>query len=98
MSKNRYAARVDANQTTITDELKQIPGVTVIKGMDDILVGYKGKTYWFEIKNPDTVGRDRQVRPSAIKDSQKELLKSYTGHYSIVWDIDQILKEIGVCL
>jgi hypothetical protein len=59
------------------------------------MVGYKGKTYWFEIKEPSTVSpRTGQVRPSEIKPSQKKLNEEWKGHYQIVWDIDQIIKAI----
>jgi len=96
MSKYRQAAKTDNNQSQIVKELRQIPGVTVVTGHDDLLIGYKGKTYWFEIKDPEMVGKDGNVRPSAIKESQKSLLANYTGHYRIVWSIDQILSELEV--
>ena len=81
MSKYRRAARVDSNQGTIRQELEEIPGITVEVGHDDILVGYQGKTYWFEIK----------TGPKAeVKKSQKKLSKNWTGHYSIVWSTEMI--------
>ncbi len=95
MSKHRRAAKIDKNQPFIVDTLRDIPGVTVQVGMDDILVGYKGKNFWFEIKEPETVSkRTGKVNPSKIKESQYKLLENWAGHYSIVWNIDQILAEI----
>ncbi len=97
MSKHRYSAKVDKNQPEIVNALRKIPGVKVQVGMDDILVGYKGKNYWFEIKEPDTVSTvTHQVKPSKIKQSQHKLIEHWTGQYSIVWSIDQILAEIGL--
>lgn len=97
MSKYRRLAKIDNNQPEIVDALRHVPGVTVQVGMDDILVGYKGRNHWFEIKEPRTVNhRTGKVRPSEIKASQHKLLEHWTGHYSIVWNLDQILLEIGV--
>ena len=94
--KHRRAAKVDSNQPEIVKQLRKIPGVTVQVSMDDILVGYKGANYWFEIKEPKTVSNvTGQVIPSEIKDSQYKLLAEWKGHYSIVWTFEQIQKEIG---
>jgi len=96
MSKYRRAAKIDGNQSEIVDALRNIPHVSVQTGVDDILVGYRKQTYWFEIKHPDMASKKGVVRPSAIKESQKSLLRSWTGHYSIVTTLDQILAEIGI--
>lgn len=87
MSKYRQAARIDANQPEIVDTLRKIPGVKVELSHDDILVGYKGKTYWFEIKVSEKAKK---------KDSQLELEQNWPGHYKIVWDIEQIFNELGI--
>ena len=84
MSKYRRAAKVDANQNDIVDELRSM-GLSVVPGHDAILVGYMGRTYWSEIKASEK---------SEIKPSQKKLLAEYKGHYAIVWTIEMILKEI----
>ena len=94
MSKYRRAARIDDNQREIVDQLRQIPGVSVVVGHDDILVGYKGKTYWYEIKSLLAANKDGKVRPSKIKQSQKDLLENYTGHYRIITSVLDILDEI----
>ena len=90
----RRAKRIDSNQPEIVKTLKQIPGVTVALDHDDILVGYKGSTYWFECKSPDQLGKDGKVRPSALKESQKKLLATWTGHYRVVTAVDEIIDEI----
>ena len=89
MSKFRYAAKIDSNQPAIVKALRDIYGVTVQTGHDDILVGYKGKTYWFEIKVNEK---------SVVKDSQVKILSEWKGHYEIVWSIDQILKTLEIKL
>ncbi len=89
--------KTDNNQSEIVRALRKIPGIKVEVGHDDILVGYCGKTYWFEIKNPDQVSKKTgSVLQSAIASSQFRILATWSGHYSIVWKLDQILTEIGL--
>ena len=95
--KHRRAARVDANQTEIVRLLREIPGITVQVGHDDILVGYRKNTYWYEIKNPSQVSKvSGEVVESAKKESQKRLLSSWKGHYRIVSSIGEILEDLGI--
>lgn len=97
MSKHRRAARIDSNQNAIVRTLRAIPGVSVEPGHDDILVGYKGKTFWFEVKDPQKIlNKDGSFRAGEIKPSQEKLLKEFEGHYAIVWDVDMILFQIGI--
>ena len=96
MSKHRRAARADTNQAEIVAALRQIPGVTVQTGMDDIIVGRSGKTFWFELKTECPLKKDGTVKKGALKQSQIKLLREWTGHYNVVWTLDQILKDIGI--
>jgi hypothetical protein len=96
MKKYRINARVDSNQPKIVEELRKIPGVTVELNHDDILVGYEGRTGWFEIKNENTVGKDGKIRESAIKDDQKRIRDTFTGHYEIVFSIEEICNSMGI--
>jgi len=96
MSIYRQAAKVDNNQTEIVKNLRKL-GYTVEVGHDDILVGYQGLTYWYEIKNEDAISKKTgtgQVRPSEIKPSQRDLLDKWKGHYKIVWTVEQIINDI----
>lgn len=87
MSKYRRAAKVDANQPDIVEALRKIPGVSVQLDVDDILVGYKGQTYWYEIK----------VDPkSEVKPAQYKIAKEYTGHYKFAFSLSDILEDIGI--
>ena len=89
--------KIDNNQVSIVKVLRKIPGVTVEVGHNDLLLGYKGKTYWFEIKNSNCVSpKTGEIQPSKIKDSQYKLLRDWRGHYSIVWKLEQILNQIGL--
>jgi hypothetical protein len=65
--------------------------------MDDILVGYKGETYWYEIKDPEKLfNKDGTFRKGEIKPSQEKLLAEWKGHYKIVWNLEMILEDMGV--
>jgi hypothetical protein len=96
----RRAANVDNNQGDIVKALRKLPGCTVEVGHDDILVGYTDKndiprTYWYEIKNPELVSKvTGRIMESKITKSEKKRLRDFTGHYRIVWRLDQILDEI----
>lgn len=97
MSKYRQAAKIDANQPDIVKDLRKIKGVTVELNHDDILVGYKGITYWYEIKTPESVSKQTGlILESAKKPSQIRLEKEWKGHYRIVSNIDEILSDIGI--
>ena len=87
MSKLRYAKQVDPNQAEIVKALRKINGIKVQLDCDDILVGYKGRTYWYEIKESPT---------SKVKDSQYKLLQTWTGHYLFIFCVDDILEDIGI--
>jgi len=94
---HRRAAKVDNNQADIVKALRKIPGVTVSLGHDDLLVGYRSVTYWFEVKMPDQVSKKTgTVRPSAKQPSQKRIESEWRGHYRIVWSVGQILEDIGI--
>ena len=93
----RRAAKVDSNQSKIVEFLRGIPGVTVELGHDDFLVGYGGTTYWFECKSIDAISkRTGKVKDSEITPSERKRLYSFTGHYTMVWHLDQVLQEIGI--
>lgn len=94
---NRRKARVDTNQPMIVSQLRNIPGVTVITGHDDILVGFRGKTYWIELKSPGAVSKKTgKVKESCVRKSQKNIRTDWTGHYAICATLEEILIEIGL--
>lgn len=85
----RRAKKIDANQPGIVKALRAIPGVTVELDHDDMLVGYKGRTYWYELK-------DGKPTESKIKPDQYRIWETFTGHYKIVWTLDQILEDMDI--
>ncbi len=97
MSLNRYAKKTDANQKDIVKLLRAIPGVTVVPGHDDILCGFRGVTFWFEVKSGVAVSKKTgKVFETKKKKSQKKLETEFTGHYKIVSSFNEILDEIGL--
>ena len=93
----RRAAKVDRNQAAIVKSLRQIPGISVEVGHDDILVGYKNRTWWFEVKAQECVSaKTARVRASELTGSELHRLEHWKGQYTIVWDVYQILEAIGV--
>ena len=88
---------MDRNQAEIVKALRQIPGVSVETGHDDLLVGYKGRTWWFEVKAQEVVSaKTARIRASEMTKSEKHRLANWKGQYSVVWDIYQILEIIGI--
>jgi len=87
--------RVDDNQREIVKQLRAMPGVTVAVDHDDLIVGFRGRNWWFEVKNPDTVSKvTGKVQPSKLKKAQHKLRQTWQGQYDVVWTVEQILKII----
>jgi len=101
MSRYRRAAKVDDNQSAIVDALRQIPGVSVIPGHDDILVGHRDtdgipRTYWYEVKSKRVLKKDGTLKSCALQDSQVNLKNGWSGHYRIVITLEEILGDLGI--
>jgi len=91
------AARIDANQTEIVAALRDIPRVTVFptsaigNGFPDIVVGYLGRNFLFEIK-------DGSKPPSAQKLTEKEQMfhDTWAGDVRVITCIDDALDAMRV--
>ncbi len=96
MSRRYQHSNTDKNEKEIVKSLRGIPGVSVETGKDDIIVGYKKRSYWFEIKNPNEIKKDGQPVKSKRKTYEKQmnLQANFKGHYSIVSSVDEIISEI----
>lgn len=93
----RRQQKVDSNQAGIIKALRLIPGCKVEPGHDDILVGYKGKTLWFELKAEDAVSKKTgKVKPSELTKTERDRILTWTGHYRVVWKLEQILEDLGI--
>jgi len=94
MGKPKYAANCDLNQNEIVKALRKL-GVSVELGHDDFLIGYNGKTLWYELKSDSAVSKKTGlVLESKKKASQKRLESEWKGHYRIVSSLDEILIDM----
>ena len=88
-------ARVDNNQGQIVEDLRKIPGVTVETGHDDLIVGCRRRTFWFELKDDEAVSKKSgEVLESKITPDQKRIRNTFTGQYDIVKSTEEILAII----
>jgi hypothetical protein len=87
-------SRVDANQAEIVHALQAMDckGISVAdtheigKGFPDIVVGYKGLSYMFEIKLPG-----EKLTP------RERIFHNYwTGHIRVVYCVDDVLRTVGL--
>ena len=90
-----HPKKVDSNQRAIVLKLRQISGVSVAhthtlgKGYADILVGFRGKNFWFEIKDGKKVKSQKQLTPD-----EKEFHSRWNGHIEIAESFEDIMKKI----
>ena len=93
-----HAKRRDANEKAIVAELRKM-GISVMYGDEcDIICGWRGQNFLFEIKDHDKLFLKDGVtfRKGAIKPSQSKLRKTWQGQYDIVWSTEMILQRIGI--
>jgi len=87
--------KVDANQKQIVDALRKIHGVTVFsthtigKGVPDIVVGYCGQNYLFEIKDGDKLPSQQKLTPMEVT-----FFETWKGQVKVATCLDDILNEI----
>jgi hypothetical protein len=69
----RRAPRTDGNQSAIVAVLRTLPGCTVASlagcadGIPDLLVGYRGRNYLFEVKDPAKPPSGRRLTPAQVE-------------------------------
>jgi len=90
----RRAARTDENQIQLVSQLRG-QGYSVVslsavgKGVPDLLVGYNGKNYLFEVKDPDKSPSQRKLTPDQIK-----FHASWEGQISVIEEINDAIEII----
>lgn len=90
----RQIARVDSNQPQIVKDLRKL-GYSVLcvhqlKNCFDILVGYKGKNYSFEIKDGNKPPSQRKLTEGELK-----FFDNWRGQVDKVETVDEIVKIIN---
>lgn len=87
--------RIDANQPEIVQTLRQV-GATVQhlhevgKGCPDILVGFRGQNWVFEIKDGSKPPSKRKLTPD-----EAEWHQGWNGQIDVVNNSDEALRIIG---
>jgi len=95
MGHDRRNSKVDGNHKSIVKDLEKLNGVSVksvaqIKKFLDIVVGYDGNNYLFEIKNPEYPPSARKLTPD-----EKKFHESWKGQADVVLTTQEILNKIG---
>jgi len=92
----RAIKRKDANHREIISQLRQI-GCSVFdtsnlgEGFPDIVVGFRGKNYLFEIKDGSKPPSQRKLREKQIK-----FLNDWRGEVYVIENLEDALKVLGV--
>lgn len=68
----RRAAKIDANQEKVVEALRAVGAsvqtlAAIGKGVPDLLVGYQGKTFLFEIKDGSKSPSERRLTEDQLK-------------------------------
>lgn len=93
----KRARRIDGNQNEIVESLRKIPGISVAitsmigNGFVDIVVGYKGINYLFEIKDPSQPPSKRVLTPDELY-----FHKNWHGQICVVKTLDEIINIIDL--
>lgn len=88
--------RVDTNQPEIVAKLRSVPGVSVFhthevgKGFGDIVVGFRGNNYLFEIKDPDKSPSARKLTPR-----EEEFMAIWNGQINVIKTAEEALLIMG---
>ena len=91
----RRAARVDTNQSSIVDGLRAFGASVFIAsalhgGMGDLIVGYRGRNYLLEVKDPSKPKADRAQTPDQVK-----FQAGWLGQYAVVETLEQAIAIIS---
>ena len=87
-------ARVDANQPQIVEDLRKagfsVKPVHQLKGFCDIVVGYQGRNYLFEIKDPNQPPSKR-----VLTDDEFKFHSEWKGQVNVAMSADDIIYIIN---
>jgi hypothetical protein len=89
--------KVDNNQKKLVEQMRAIPGVmvrhthTVGCGFPDIVVGYKGQNYLFEIKDPTKPPSGRKLTLE-----ERWFHDDWTGQITTIQTIDDVLSILKI--
>lgn len=89
----RRAARVDGNQVVIVQAARQLGATvqhlhTVGSGCPDLVLGFRGRNIFVEVKDPLQPPRKQKLTPS-----EDRWHRTWGGEVHIVWTIED-LKQV----
>jgi len=94
---NGYAKRTDANHKQVVDDLRKwLHGCTVFdasgagKGFPDLVVGWKGHNFLFELKDPE-----KPTSRRSLTDAQKKLFDQWQGQIHIAHSAAEVCAVIA---
>ena len=90
------AARTDANQTEIVNAIRKTGASVAItsmvgKGFPDLVVGFRNKTYLFEVKDPNKPPSQRE-----LTDDQRIFHNLWYGHVKVIHTAEDAFKDMGI--
>lgn len=89
--------KVDANQSKLVEQMRQIPGVGVKHthmvgdGFGDVVIGFRGVNYLFEIKDPDKPPSARKLTPD-----EQRFHDEWPGSIHIVEKIEDVFRILNL--
>ena len=93
----RYAKRTDENHKAIVDELRAaLPEASVFdasgagRGFPDLVVGFRGRNYLFEVKNGAQAPSRRR-----LTSAQVGMHESWQGQVAVVMSAAEILAALA---
>lgn len=85
--------KVDSNQAELVKQIRKIPGVSVLhihvvgKGAPDVIIGYKGKNFLAEIKDPGKFKSQRK-----LTEDEEKFRNSWCGQVQTVETFDDVIR------
>ncbi len=91
----RRRGRVDDNQPAMVADLRKIGASVAVTsgvgdGFGDIVVGYRGLNFCFEIKDPNKAPSKRKLTPD-----EKTFHAEWRGQIDIILTLEDALKIMG---
>src|SRR5688572_22507517 len=91
-----HIRKADGNQATLVGQLRKVPGISVAhthtigKGFPDLAIGYKGRNFFFEVKDPAQPPSARKLTPD-----EREWHRAWMGQVHTVETFDDVLKILN---
>ena len=93
----RHAKRTDENHAAIVAEIRTVlPDATLLdlsgsgKGCPDVCIGWKGRNWFYELKNPGQPPSKRKLTPM-----QSELHQGWQGHMAVAHSAAEICADLA---